>query len=84
MAHSLGSVVVYEVLWAHPDLRVNRLVTLGSPLGMPGVVFDRLDPAPGQRGSRPPGVSEWVNWDFHIVRSCLSCADVAEATWPGR
>ncbi|WP_433217478.1 hypothetical protein [Microtetraspora malaysiensis] len=115
VAHSLGSVVVYEALWAHPELRVDRLVTLGSPLGMPGVIFDRLDPAPGQRGGRPPGVSEWINladigdlvavprtglsssfdgivsenpvltiakWDFHSVRSYLSCADVAEATWP--
>ncbi|MEO3872875.1 alpha/beta hydrolase [Nonomuraea sp. B12E4] len=113
VAHSLGSVVVYEALWAHPELRVDRLVTLGSPLGMPGVVFDRLDPAPGSRGSRPPGVSEWINladigdlvavprtglssafdgvvsenpaltiakWDFHTVRSYLSCADVAAVT----
>jgi hypothetical protein len=62
LAHSLGSVVAYETLWAHPELSVDVLVTLGSPLGMPDVVFDRLDPAPdGQRGARPPGAARWVN-----------------------
>ncbi|MEV0590789.1 hypothetical protein [Nonomuraea cavernae] len=61
VAHSLGSVVTYEALWAAPELRVDLLVTLGSPLGMPGVVFDRLDPLPDGRGARPPGVRRWVN-----------------------
>lgn len=36
VAHSLGSVVTYEALWAAPDLRVDLLVTLGSPLGQHG------------------------------------------------
>jgi pimeloyl-ACP methyl ester carboxylesterase len=62
LAHSLGSVVAYETLWAYPDLEVELLVTLGSPLGMPDVIFDRLHPAPsGGYGSRPPGVHKWVN-----------------------
>ncbi len=62
LAHSLGSVVAYETLWARPDLPVELLVTLGSPLGMPDVVFDRLQPGPTQgRGRRPPGVRRWIN-----------------------
>ncbi|MGH8909608.1 MAG: hypothetical protein ACRD0K_24740 [Egibacteraceae bacterium] len=62
IAHSLGSVVAYEALWARPDPHVELLITLGSPLAMPDVVFDRLDPAPnGGRGARPPGVARWVN-----------------------
>jgi hypothetical protein len=62
LAHSLGSVVAYETLWAHPELHLDLLVTLGSPLAMPSVVFDRLDPAPAAgQGARPPGVSRWVN-----------------------
>ncbi|RAY13810.1 hypothetical protein DPM19_19350 [Actinomadura craniellae] len=62
LAHSLGSVVAYEALWAHPELRVGHLVTLGSPLGMPGAVFERLVPAPrAGRGARPPGVTRWTN-----------------------
>ncbi|MEU6716620.1 hypothetical protein ABZ897_34585 [Nonomuraea sp. NPDC046802] len=62
IAHSLGSVVAYETLWANPDLHVDLLVTLGSPLGMRNVVFERLLPAPiNGRGERPKGVARWVN-----------------------
>jgi hypothetical protein len=62
LAHSLGSVVAYEALWAHPELPVDLLVTLGSPLGMPDVVFDRLEPTPSSgRGLRPPSIARWVN-----------------------
>lgn len=62
LAHSLGSVVTYETLWAHPELAVDLLVTLGSPLALPYAVFPRLVPAPvSDRGCRPPGVGKWVN-----------------------
>ncbi|MEU8249270.1 hypothetical protein [Nonomuraea sp. NPDC048916] len=62
IAHSLGSVVAYEALWANPDLRIDLLLTLGSPLGMRNVVFERLLPAPvNGRGGRPAGVKRWVN-----------------------
>ena len=33
IGHSLGSVVAYECLCAHPEWTVNTLVTLASPLG---------------------------------------------------
>lgn len=61
LAHSLGSVVAYEALCAYPTLAVELFVTLGSPLAMRGVVFDRLTPAPAGRGMRPPGAGVWVN-----------------------
>ncbi|WDN56057.1 hypothetical protein [Streptomyces clavuligerus] len=62
IAHSLGSVVAYETLWERPDLQVDLLVTVGSPLALPGGIFDRLaHPALDGRGMRPPGVSRWVN-----------------------
>ncbi|MGN9780442.1 hypothetical protein ACTMTF_03375 [Nonomuraea sp. ZG12] len=62
IAHSLGSVVAYETFWAHPELEVDLLLTLGSPLGMRNVVFERLLPAPiNGRGERPKGVRRWVN-----------------------
>ncbi|HEX5201860.1 hypothetical protein ACFQS1_25460 [Paractinoplanes rhizophilus] len=62
IAHSMGSVVAYEALWQNPDLKVDLLLTLGSPLGLPPAIFPRLDPAPVDgRGSRPPGVQRWVN-----------------------
>lgn len=57
IAHSLGSVVAYEALYAHAHRNVELLITAGSPLAMPDIVFDRLrDPA-----SRPPGVHRWIN-----------------------
>jgi len=58
VAHSLGSVVAYETLWAHQDHDVRLLVTLGSPLAIPAVL-DRL--RPGGEAGRPPGVRRWVN-----------------------
>jgi len=67
VGHSLGSVVVYEVLFAHPHQQVRALVTLGSPLGLRNVVFDRLTPAPAAvpgsnqvMGAWPP-VRMWAN-----------------------
>ncbi|MEU8521534.1 hypothetical protein [Streptomyces sp. NBC_01216] len=61
IAHSLGSVVAYEALHAHPELRCDLFLTLGSPLALPRVVFERLTPRPEGRGTRPPGVGRWVN-----------------------
>ncbi len=62
VAHSLGSVVAYEALHAHPGLEVPLLLTLGSPLGLPYAVHERLRPAPvSGMGRRPSGVGTWVN-----------------------
>jgi hypothetical protein len=62
VGHSLGSVVAYEVLCEHPHWPVRTLVTLGSPLGIPNLIFDRLQPAPvNGRGAWPGGILRWVN-----------------------
>jgi pimeloyl-ACP methyl ester carboxylesterase len=67
VGHSLGSVVAYEALCAHPEWAVRALVTLGSPLGIRNLIFDRLVPAPaagaqgGVRGEWPGVVRSWVN-----------------------
>lgn len=61
IGHSLGSVVAYEYLCRIPGA-VELLVTLGSPLGIPNVVFDRLTPAPvAGAGVWPGRVPAWVN-----------------------
>ncbi|MGW4894851.1 hypothetical protein ACWEQL_21665 [Kitasatospora sp. NPDC004240] len=61
VAHSLGSVVTYEALHAFPELEVELLVTLGSPLGLP-FVTRKLEPGPrAGRAPRPSGVGRWVN-----------------------
>ncbi|NNN31878.1 serine peptidase [Streptomyces sp. S3(2020)] len=66
IAHSLGSVVAYEALHAHPGLQPDLFLTLGSPLALPRVVFERLTPAPRSargtsQGVRLPGQTRWVN-----------------------
>jgi hypothetical protein len=63
VAHSLGSVVAYEALAAMPDHGVRALVTLGSPLGVANLIFDRLDPAPADGRGAWPGPDElvWTN-----------------------
>lgn len=62
IGHSLGSVVGYEYLCHNRLESVELLMTLGSPLGIPNVVFDRLTPAPtGGVGAWPGEVAAWVN-----------------------
>jgi hypothetical protein len=57
IAHSLGSIVAYDCLRAHPDLPVRTFVTIGSPLGNHGLVASKLDVEPGW----PAGIERWVN-----------------------
>lgn len=75
IGHSLGSVVAYEALCALDasgtseglkdgrGYRVRALVTLGSPLGIRNLIFDRLQPAPGGGlGAWPGGPGlVWTN-----------------------
>ncbi|NER78065.1 MAG: hypothetical protein F6K42_00515 [Leptolyngbya sp. SIO1D8] len=62
VGHSLGSIVCYEVLCEHPEWPVEVFVSLGSPLGIQTLIFDRLDPAPKDGvGIWPGGVKHWVN-----------------------
>ncbi|MFI9366843.1 hypothetical protein ACIG5E_38270 [Kitasatospora sp. NPDC053057] len=67
VTHSLGTVVAYEALCALPGHPVRALVTLGSPLGIRNLVFDRLRPSPTGSGKAMrrlwPGGDElaWTN-----------------------
>ena len=62
IGHSLGSIVCYEVLCQNPDLPIKVYISLGSPLGIKRIVFDRLEPSPQNGiGSRPEGIEKWVN-----------------------
>jgi hypothetical protein len=62
VGHSLGSVVAYEVLCAHPEWPVRTLVTLGSPLGIRNLIFDLLEPKPqNEVGTWPGSVQSWIN-----------------------
>ena len=68
VAHSLGSVVAYEALCAHPEWPVRALVTLGSPLGIRNLIFDRLVPAPTAGSSG--GVQGRWHWRSVMNRLC--------------
>jgi hypothetical protein len=66
IGHSLGSVVAYEALCAHPSWSVRTLITLGSPLGIRHLLFDRLDPPPMLEGTEmvgrwPGSIEQWTN-----------------------
>jgi len=62
IGHSLGSVVAYEYLCRERPEQVKLLVTVGSPLGIRNVVFDKLTPTPASgRGAWPGAVVTWVN-----------------------
>jgi hypothetical protein len=57
VAHSLGSVVAFEACF-HLTRPLPLLVTVGSPLGLANVVYERLRPQPPVF---PPCVRRWVN-----------------------
>lgn len=62
VAHSLGAVVAYETLWSHSPIAIPLLITLGSPLAVPGAVFPRLSaPLVDGRRPRPPNVDRWID-----------------------
>ena len=61
IGHSLGSVVAYECLCAHPEWNVETLITLGSPLGMSPIVFESLTPVPESGKGGYPNVKRWIN-----------------------
>jgi hypothetical protein len=62
VGHSLGSLVAYEVLCQNPDWHIDVFVTLGSPLGIRRLIFDRLRPAPvNDIGVWPRCVRSWTN-----------------------
>ncbi|MER6231135.1 MULTISPECIES: hypothetical protein [Streptomyces] len=60
LAHSLGSVAAYEVLWNLEDVRIDTLVTMGSPLGLKSI-RRRLARSADTELGRPPSVRRWVN-----------------------
>jgi hypothetical protein len=69
IAHSMGSIITFDVLnFLIPEARINTLVTIGSPLGLPIVVSkiaaEQQKKIEGQSiMATPPGVtSNWFNF----------------------
>lgn len=62
IGHSLGSVIAYEVLHMLTGWAPRHLITLGSPLGIPNLIFDAIRPSPiGGVAPPPTGLESWVN-----------------------
>ena len=62
IGHSLGSVVAYEALCRKPE-NVVGFITLGSPLAIQNLIFQKLRPAPNSAkiGAWPGRVKSWTN-----------------------
>jgi hypothetical protein len=62
IGHSLGSVVAYEALCRKPESVVS-FISLGSPLGIRNLIFDKLSPRPDANGTGawPGRVEHWTN-----------------------
>lgn len=61
VAHSLGTLVAYETLCAHPEWSVGALVTIGCPLAGE-MIHEMLDPGPvAGVGPWPGAVRTWTN-----------------------
>ena len=61
VAHSLGTLVAYEALCAHPEWGITDFVTIGCPLAA-NVVHPRLEPCPTDgTGVWPGSVLRWTN-----------------------
>lgn len=58
VGHSLGSVVAYEVAANYLETPLPLLLTIGSPLGLRTVIYDRLKPQPPLY---PGKLDRWVN-----------------------
>lgn len=58
IAHSLGSVIAYNHLIQHPELNVQRFITLGSPLA-----FQVIQSSLAQPVARPAAIKgDWINF----------------------
>ena len=68
IAHSMGSIVAYDVLTKAPGVQIDTLVTLGSPLGLPAIKMKILtalgkNPWKGQRVPTPNNIlAAWYNF----------------------
>jgi hypothetical protein len=62
IGHSLGSVIAYEAL-CQKSSNVVSFISLGSPLGIRNLIFDKLTPRPNSMGigAWPGKVKYWTN-----------------------
>ncbi|HKP53201.1 MAG TPA: hypothetical protein VJ183_11185 [Chloroflexia bacterium] len=59
LAHSMGTIVSYDLLMSQPELPVDTLITFGSPLGL-STIRKRVAGVNG-RTAFPPQLRRWIN-----------------------
>ena len=65
VSHSMGTVISHQTLTLNPEIQIDTLVTLGSPLGS-DYVFDALQgERSGDLGPWPGSTRNWVNVAAH-------------------
>jgi len=70
IAHSMGSIIAYDVLRAH-DFKINHLITIGSPLGLPYVSKKIRNEF--QENQTPRGADQWTNISDPGDKVALDC-----------
>src|SRR5262249_15249766 len=76
IAHSLGSAVTYDALWTRPHPDSDLLLTVGSPLAMPDIVYPRLCSHPGIRCPAARGLGDG---SMSATQATLSRSPVTES-----
>ena len=63
IAHSMGSIIIYDILTLlAPHIKINKLITIGSPLGLP-IIIDKIksDTNTDEKPKTPQNVLQWIN-----------------------
>ncbi|WP_052889063.1 hypothetical protein [Thermogemmatispora carboxidivorans] len=83
VAHSLGTVVAYDVLNTHREIPITAFITLGSPLGLSPFIYQELLPpvAPGQKHPFPSNVATWQN--FYDPNDIVALVPALAPLFPG-
>ncbi|RAQ94591.1 alpha/beta hydrolase family protein [Thermogemmatispora tikiterensis] len=83
VAHSLGTVVAYDVLNTHREIPITAFITLGSPLGLSPFIYQELLPLvpPGQKHPFPANVATWQN--FYDPNDIVALVPALAPLFPG-
>lgn len=74
VAHSMGCIVSYDVLWKYSHMseyrairerNISRWITIGNPLGEPGVQDNLIDAHEAAEDRYPRNVRRWINVAAH-------------------
>lgn len=94
VSHSMGCIVSYDVLWKFSRMseyekirerKVNHWITLGSPLGEPGVQDNLYDAKVDNSGRYPTNIEHWTNiaaFDDFVAHDEDAADDFAAMTEP--